>query len=256
MLLQGTPAAAQATDTTAKPAATQGTSTRTTAKPGAAKPQGAATASHSVRTLKDQKDKISYALGVNVGVTLKGQSIDVDPNVLLQGVKDVLAGGKLLMTDEEVKTTLTQMQADLTARRAEKAKVEGAANKKTGDAFLAANKSKPGIVTLPSGLQYKILTQGKGPKPTANDTVVCNYRGTLIDGKEFDSSYKRGQPTTFPVIKVIPGWREALQLMPVGSKWQLVVPPGLAYGDKAAGPDIGPNSTLIFEVDLISIQNK
>jgi FKBP-type peptidyl-prolyl cis-trans isomerase FklB len=128
------------------------------------------------------------------------------------------------------------------------------ANKKEGDAFLAANKTKEGVVTLPSGLQYKILQQGTGPKPTLNDTVVCNYRGTLIDGKEFDSSYKRGQPETFPVNKIIKGWMEALPLMPVGSKWQLFVPPDLAYGERSAGPDIGPNSTLIFEVELLSIK--
>ena len=130
---------------------------------------------------------------------------------------------------------------------------EGEANQKEGDAFLAANKSKPGVVTLPSGLQYKILTAGAGPKPTAADSVVCNYRGTLINGTEFDSSYKRGQPATFPVSGVIKGWTEALQLMPVGSKWQLFVPPDLAYGARGAGSEIGPNSTLIFEVELMSI---
>jgi FKBP-type peptidyl-prolyl cis-trans isomerase FklB len=129
-------------------------------------------------------------------------------------------------------------------------------NKKAGDAFLAANKTKEGVVTLPSGLQYKILKEGTGPKPTPADSVVCNYRGTLIDGKEFDSSYKRGQPATFPVGQVIKGWTEALQLMPVGSKWQLFVPPDLAYGDRGAGPDIGPGATLIFEVELISIKGK
>jgi FKBP-type peptidyl-prolyl cis-trans isomerase FklB len=129
-------------------------------------------------------------------------------------------------------------------------------NKKAGDAFLAANKTKEGVVTLPSGLQYKILKEGTGPKPTPADSVVCNYRGTLIDGKEFDSSYKRGQPATFPVGQVIKGWTEALQLMPVGSKWQLFVPADLAYGDRGAGPDIGPGATLIFEVELISIKGK
>ena len=132
----------------------------------------------------------------------------------------------------------------------------GGANKQAGDAFLAANKSKESVVTLPSGLQYKILTEGTGPKPTASDSVVCNYRGTLIDGKEFDSSYQRGQPATFPVGQVIKGWTEALQLMPVGSKWQLFIPSELAYGSRGAGADIGPNSTLIFEVELISIKDK
>jgi FKBP-type peptidyl-prolyl cis-trans isomerase FklB len=138
----------------------------------------------------------------------------------------------------------------------EKMQAAGAANKKEGDAFLAANKGKDGVVVLPSGLQYKIITAGTGPKPAATDSVICNYRGTLIDGKEFDSSYKRGQPATFPVSGVIKGWTEALQLMPVGSKWQLFVPADLAYGDRGAGADIGPGATLIFEVELVSIQPK
>src|SRR6201996_6499938 len=129
-------------------------------------------------------------------------------------------------------------------------------NKKDGAAFLAANATKEGVVTLPSGLQYKILTAGTGPKPTASDSVVCNYRGTLLDNTEFDSSYKRGQPATFAVGQVIKGWTEALQLMPVGSKWQLFIPKDLAYGERGQGPDIGPNATLIFEVELLSIQGK
>ncbi len=129
-------------------------------------------------------------------------------------------------------------------------------NKKEGEAFLAANKTKPGVVTTPSGLQYKILKEGTGPKPTAADKVVCNYKGTLINGTEFDSSYKRGQPATFPVGQVIKGWTEALQLMPVGSKWQLFIPADLAYGERGAGNDIGPDSTLIFEVELLSIEGK
>jgi FKBP-type peptidyl-prolyl cis-trans isomerase FklB len=141
-------------------------------------------------------------------------------------------------------------------KQQEKMQQAGATNKKEGDAFLAANKTKEGVVTLPSGLQYKILTAGTGPKPTTSDSVACNYRGTLIDGKEFDSSYKRGQPATFPVAGVIKGWTEALQLMPVGSKWQLFVPSDLAYAERGSGPDIGPNATLIFEVELLSIQSK
>lgn len=132
----------------------------------------------------------------------------------------------------------------------------GEANKKEGEAFLAANKAKEGVVTLPSGLQYKILKEGTGPKPAASDSVICNYRGTLLNNTEFDSSYKRGEPATFPVGQVIHGWTEALQLMPVGSKWQLFIPAELAYGPRGAGPDIGPNATLIFEVELLSIQGK
>jgi FKBP-type peptidyl-prolyl cis-trans isomerase len=148
------------------------------------------------------------------------------------------------------------VQTELRKKQDEKKHAAGEANKKDGDAFLAANKGKEGVVTLPSGLQYKILTAGKGPKPTADDSVVCNYRGTLINGTEFDSSYKRGEPATFPVGGVIKGWTEALQLMPVGSKWQLFVPSDLAYGERGPSPEIGPNSTLIFEVELLSIQDK
>ena len=142
------------------------------------------------------------------------------------------------------------------AKQQEKAQQLGLANKKEGEEFLAANKSKEGVVTLPSGLQYKVLKEGTGPKPSATDSVACNYRGTLINGTEFDSSYKRGQPATFAVNGVIKGWTEALQLMPVGSKWQLFIPADLAYGERGAGADIGPNSTLIFEVELLSIQAK
>ena len=191
---------------------------------------------------------------MNVGTNLQRQSLDVDPAILLQGLKDGLAGSKPLLTEEEARTLLTQLQEDMRKKQAEKAQQMGAANKTEGEAFLAANKNKEGVVTLPSGLQYKILKTGTGPKPTASDSVVCNYRGTLINGTEFDSSYKRGQPATFPVNGVIKGWTEALQLMPVGSKWQLFVPASLAYGDRGAGADIGPNATLIFEVELLSIQ--
>jgi FKBP-type peptidyl-prolyl cis-trans isomerase FklB len=206
--------------------------------------------------LKTQKDKVSYAIGMNVGSNLHRQSVDVDPKVLQQGLEDALAGGKTLLSEDEARATLTQLQGDMRQKQAAKMQQAGEANKKEGDAFLAANKTKEGVVTLASGLQYKIISTGKGPKPTASDSVVCNYRGTLIDGKEFDSSYKRGQPATFPVGGVIKGWTEALQLMPVGSKWQLFVPPDLAYAERGSGPDIGPNATLIFEVELISIQSK
>jgi FKBP-type peptidyl-prolyl cis-trans isomerase FklB len=164
--------------------------------------------------------------------------------------------GKTVMTDMEAHNTLMQAQQEAKKKIDETRQASMEPNKKAGDAFLAANKTKEGVVTLPSGLQYKILKEGTGPKPTPADSVVCNYRGTLIDGKEFDSSYKRGQPATFPVGQVIKGWTEALQLMPVGSKWQLFVPADLAYGDRGAGPDIGPGATLIFEVELISIKGK
>jgi FKBP-type peptidyl-prolyl cis-trans isomerase FklB len=171
-------------------------------------------------------------------------------------MKDAAAGSKTRLTTEEAKAVLTEVQSEVGKQQQEKMQAAGAKNKTEGEAFLAANKSKEGVVTLPSGLQYKILTAGTGPKPTANDTVNCNYRGTLTNGTEFDSSYKRGQPATFPVSGVIKGWTEALQLMPVGSKWQLFVPTNLAYAERGAGAEIGPNATLIFEVELISIQDK
>src|SRR5229473_4048570 len=210
--------------------------------------------------LKTQKEKASYALGMNVGkglgTNLRQQSVEVDQSILLRGVKDALAGGKTLLTDDEMKAALTQLQTEVRTKQEEKMKLAAEANKKVGGEFLAANKTKDGVVTLPSGLQYKILAEGTGPKPSVADSVACNYRGTLLDGKEFDSSYTRGQPASFPVNGVIKGWTEALQLMPVGSKWQLFVPSELGYGDRGAGADIKPGATLIFEVELVSIQPK
>jgi len=220
-----------------------------TATPAAAKRSGAA-------VLKTEAEKFSYALGMNLGTSMRKESIALDPNLFLQGLRASMAGGKTLLTDEEARAALMAMQNELRTKMQAKMQAEGAANKTEGDEFLAANKAKEGVVTLPSGLEYKILKEGTGPKPTTGDTVVCNYRGTLINGKEFDSSYQRGQPATFPVTGVIKGWTEALQLMPVGSKWQLFVPATLAYGERAMGEDIGPNSTLIFDVELLSIQEK
>jgi len=223
-----------------------------------AKKTGAAPASKApaVLVLNTQKDKTSYAIGMNVGKGLHRDSVDIDPAILLRGLKDALAGDKTLLTDKEAQATLTALQNDLRKKQQEMRQQATETNKKEGEAFLAANKTKDGVVALPSGLQYKILQEGTGPKPAATDSVVCNYRGTLLDGKEFDSSYKRGQPATFPVTGVIKGWTEALQLMPVGSKWQLFVPSELAYGDRGAGADIKPGATLIFEVELVSIQPK
>jgi FKBP-type peptidyl-prolyl cis-trans isomerase FklB len=206
--------------------------------------------------LTTQKDKFSYALGMNLGTSLRKQSVVVDPNLLARGLKDALAGGKTALTEDQARATLMEVQTEMRKKQQEQMQVAGEASKKEGEAFLAANKSKDGVVTLPSGLQYKILTQGTGPKPAASDSVVCNYKGTLINGTEFDSSYKRGEPATFPISGVIKGWTEALQLMPVGSKWQLFVPSNLAYGERSPGPEIAPDSTLIFEVELLSIQNK
>ena len=206
--------------------------------------------------LTDQKQKLSYALGMNIAHMLRGQSIEIDPAMFNKGLNDTYSGGKPLLTDEEAQSLITEMQKDM-RKKMEEARAHAAEdNKKAGDAFLAENKKAPGVVTLPSGLQYKVLKAGEGKKPTLDDTVVCQYRGTLIDGKEFDSSYKRNEPATFPVKGVIKGWTEALQLMPVGSKWQLFIPPDLAYGERGAGANIGPNATLIFEVELVSIKDK
>ena len=188
---------------------------------------------------------------------MKKDSLDINADHLARGMKDAMSGGKLLLTDERSETSHDRAAHRNDARRRKRKRSKSAtANKQAGQQFLAANKTKPGVVALPSGLQYKILKEGTGPKPTATDTVVCNYRGTLINGTEFDSSYKGGQPATFPVDQVIKGWTEALQLMPVGSKWQVFVPSDLAYGERSPGPEIGPNSTLIFEIDLLSIQDK
>jgi len=193
---------------------------------------------------------------MKMGTSFKKQSVPVDANIMARGIKDAMAGGKTALTDDEAQAAIMDMQKDVQAKMQEKSKEAADANKKEGEAFLSANKGKEGVVALPSGLQYKIEKAGTGPKPTANDSVVCNYRGTLIDGKEFDSSYKHGQPATFPVTGVIKGWTEALQLMPVGSKWQLFIPSDLAYGDRGAGADIGPGATLVFEVELMSIEDK
>ncbi len=259
---QQTPAAATPQSPAAKPqtapaakssqAPAAGAQKAPAAKPG----QPVKPGSQSPLVLKTDKDKVSYALGMNLGTNLHRDSIDIDTAVFLRALKDTLAGGKTLLTESETRAALMQLQTAVRAKQMEKMKLAGEANKKEGESFLAANKTKEGVVTLPSGLEYKILAEGTGPKPAATDTVVCNYRGTLVNGTEFDSSYKRGQPATFPVSGVIKGWTEALQLMPVGSKWQLFLPAELAYGERGPSPEIGPNSTLVFEVELLSIQAK
>jgi FKBP-type peptidyl-prolyl cis-trans isomerase FklB len=204
--------------------------------------------------LKDQKDKVSYSIGMDIGNNLKKQSIDIDPDILAQGIKDAFSGGNPLLTEQEFRDTITALQIELRAKQIERVKELADKNKKEGEAFLAENKEKEGVITLPSGLQYKIIKEGTDEMPKLEDTVTVNYRGTLIDGTEFDSSYRRGQPATFSVKGVIAGWSEALQLMKVGSKWQLFVPSNLAYGERGAGPDIGPNATLIFDIELLSIK--
>jgi len=252
-LAQDTPAS-----TTSKPAqssSTQSTTSGTAKTPAAKKPATTGTKTATTLTLKTQKEKNSYALGMSIGTGLKkqGVSTSVDPALVSRGLRDAIGTGKTAMTEDEMRAALTQLRTEVQGAQQAKAHVEGASARKDGETFLAANKTKEGVQTLPDGLQYKILQAGNGPKPTANDTVTVNYRGTLINGKEFDSSYKRGQPISFPVSGVIKGWTEALQLMPVGSKWQLYIPSDLAYGDQGAGADIGPGQTLIFDVELISI---
>jgi FKBP-type peptidyl-prolyl cis-trans isomerase FklB len=204
--------------------------------------------------LKTDKDKLSYALGMQFGEGFHKQGIDVDPATFAKAFAESYGGGKLAMTEEDMRAVLTKAQQDMRAKLTAQQAEKGAKAQQDGEKFLAENKAKEGVVTLPSGLQYKILKAGTGQKPTTADTVVCNYRGTLLDGTEFDASGKHGGPASFPVTGVIAGWTEALQMMPVGSKWQLFVPSNLAYGAQGSGPDIGPNTTLIFEVELVSVQ--
>jgi FKBP-type peptidyl-prolyl cis-trans isomerase FklB len=204
--------------------------------------------------LKDLKDKESYSLGYQFGQSLKAQGLDFNLEVYTAAIRDALAGTKPLLSQEEMQKTVSDLQKRVTMARQKELKEQAQKNLSEGRAFLEANKTKEGVVTLPSGLQYKILKAGDGKKPTEADTVEVNYRGTLIDGTEFDSSYKRNQPATFPVKGIIKGWAEALQLMPVGSRWQLFIPPQLGYGERGAGQAIGPNATLIFEVELLAIK--
>jgi FKBP-type peptidyl-prolyl cis-trans isomerase len=244
--LAQTPSATPQTPAAKKPAAKTTSSAATKTGTTVAKPG-------ELTTLTTDKQKAGYAIGMNWGTNLHRQEVDVDIAALLQGLKDSFAGAKTLMTEDEARAALNKLQGEIQAKMQAKTKEEEAASKE----FLSANKGKEGVVTLPSGLQYKILKAGTGPKPAASDTVVCNYRGTLVNGTEFDSSYKRGEPAEFAVNRVIKGWTEALQLMPVGSKWQLFIPSDLAYGEH--GPPnsgIGPNATLIFEVELLSIKDK
>jgi FKBP-type peptidyl-prolyl cis-trans isomerase FklB len=206
--------------------------------------------------LKDPKEKISYIIGMDIGKNFKRQSIDIDPDILARGIKDGLSGVKPLLSEQEAKEVLAAFEKVMRAKQEETRKAVGEKNKKEGEVFLAENKAKEGVKTAPSGLQYKVIKPGTGKKPQATDTVTVHYRGTLADGTEFDSSYRRGKPATFPVSGVIPGWTEALQLMEEGAKWQVVIPSKLAYGEQGSGQAIGPNATLIFEVELISIQEK
>jgi FKBP-type peptidyl-prolyl cis-trans isomerase FklB len=204
--------------------------------------------------LKDEKDRLSYAIGMDIGNGLKRQNIDLNPEIVAQGIWDSLSGEKTLMTEQEYRDTMNAFKQEMSKKQQAQMQEFSEKNKKNGENFLAENKTKEGIITLPSGLQYKVIQAGTGKSPKSSDTVTVNYKGTLIDGTEFDSSYRRGQPASFPVKGVIPGWTEALQLMKEGAKWELYIPSNLAYGERGAGRNIGPNSTLIFEVELISVK--
>jgi FKBP-type peptidyl-prolyl cis-trans isomerase len=203
--------------------------------------------------LKTDKDKVNYAIGVNIINSIKQQGVEIDLDLVIKGMKDAHSGGELLLGDEELRKAIEQYQVAVRQKRAQIMAKAAEDNKKAGEAFLAENKKKEGVVTLPSGLQYMILKTGDGKKPADADTVECHYRGTLIDGTEFDNTVRTGKPATVKVTAVIPGWREALKLMPTGSKWQLFIPSQLAYGERGSGR-IGPNATLIFEVELLAIK--
>ena len=233
--------------TTAAPAAStvKKPTTAATAKP---RPQGAA------MSLLTQKQKASYSIGLDIGDTFKKQDMNLDAAALAKGIQDALSGSKRLMTEKEAGECLAQFRQEMMGKQEGEMRVLGEKNKMEGEKFLAANKAQAGVVALPSGLQYRELVAGTGVVPKASDTVITHYRGTLLDGSEFDSSYKRGEPARFAVTQVIRGWTEALQLMRVGAKWQLFVPSNLAYGERSPGPEIGPSSTLIFEIELIGIQ--
>ncbi len=204
-------------------------------------------------TLKNDVDKISYSIGHNIGKSLSDPDITVNLEVLIEGLKDAVNGNESLMTDDEIKRSLTAFNQEMMSKKQAAANLLKEKNKKAGESFLAENKKKEGVVALPDGLQYKILVKGNGAQPNDSSVVKVNYKGTLIDGTEFDSSYKRGEPAEFQLNRVIKGWTEALKLMHVGDKWELYIPSELAYGENGAGGIIGPNEVLIFEVELLDI---
>ena len=203
--------------------------------------------------LKNQNDKISYAIGLDIGSTLKRQMIDVDQSLMTKGIQDGMSGAKPIMNEEQVRQVMSTFQKDMMAKQAAVRKAEGEKNGAEGKKFLEENKKKAGIKTTADGLQYQVIAEGSGNPPKETDTVEVNYRGTLINGTEFDSSYKRGKPAKFPVNRVIKGWTEGLQLMKPGAKYKFYIPPQLAYGERGAGSEIGPESTLVFDVELLGV---
>jgi FKBP-type peptidyl-prolyl cis-trans isomerase FklB len=204
--------------------------------------------------LKDPKDKASYSIGYDIGETFKKQKVELNPDTLFSGLKDALAGKDALLTKEDREKTLQAFQKEMMEKQIAASKEAATKNAAEGEKFLTENKKKEGVKTTASGLQYKVLKEGSGPSPKETDTVVVHYKGTLLDGTEFDSSYKRNEPASFQVNRVVKGWIEALQLMKPGAKYQLFIPAALAYGERGAGQLIGPNATLLFEVELLSIK--
>ena len=207
-----------------------------------------------ITELDTQIDKVSYCIGLDLGENFTKQGLDVEIDAMAQGIRDVQGGSERLLTDEERMNVMNAFQKDMRDKFESERKDKSLTNRKAGEVFLATNKDKEGVITLPSGLQYKVITAGTGKTPGRDDTVMTHYRGTLIDDKQFDSSYDRGEPATFPVSGVIAGWTEALMLMKEGAKWQLFIPSNLAYGDRGMGPDIGPDATLIFDIELIEVK--
>jgi len=204
--------------------------------------------------LKTTEDKVSYSIGSDLGINLKKQGIAINPSVFARGVADGMSGAKLLMTEDEMKKVLGDFEKEMMDKRTNDLKKQAEDNKQKGEAFLKTNKSKDGVVTLESGLQYKIIKSGTGIKPAKEDTVTVEYTGRLLNGDVFDSTEKTGKPVSFKLTQVIPGWTEALQLMPAGSTWEIYIPSQLAYGSRNVGGVIGPNETLIFNVHLIDVK--
>ena len=211
-------------------------------------------AENQATQLKDKREKLGYSVGIDIGKSVNKQKIDLEPNAFFAGFKDGTANKTSLMSEDEIRQTLLSLQTELVERQKAENKIIADKNLIEGEKFLAENKKRKGVVTLPSGLEYRIIKQGSGDSPKPTDVVVVNYRGKLINGTEFDSSYTRGEPVKLTVNGVIPGWTEALQLMKPGAKWELFIPAKLAYGEHGAGQIIGPNSTLIFDVDLLSVE--
>jgi FKBP-type peptidyl-prolyl cis-trans isomerase FklB len=213
----------------------------------------AAQATITTPSLESASQKLSYTIGYEMGQNFKAQNIQIDPNILVNGLQDGLAGNKPILDKEARQQTIINFQKEIIAKQEQNYKKLADQNSKDGETFLAENAKKPGVKTLDSGLQYKVVKEGTGPKPTLNDTVTVNYSGSFINGKVFDSSYQRGEPATFPLNQVIQGWQDALTNMPVGSIWEVYLPPKLAYGERGMGNVIGPNETLVFKIELLSI---